>query len=115
MAAIQSGLKVYSIQILSKEKLKTLHKTLIFLGPDLVQPLTHSRAVQPSRNEHTLFLVGGNNNEINEVQDKTYQLVCEQTPTSCKWEETEVTLKHPRYGHVVLTIPESLALNLCNK
>ena len=82
-------------------------------GPELPNQVLHGRIVQPSKNEQTLFLIGGRNDEKDELLDKTYQLVCDKTPGSCRWKITDVTLSKPRNVHIVLPIEESLALNLC--
>ena len=65
-----------------------------------------------------MFLVGGvwrGANHKNTQFKTIHQLVCADTPASCKWEETEVELKHALHGPVVLSIDESLALDLCNQ
>ena len=71
--------------------------------------------VQPSRNEQTLFLVGGQNPDSKALSSKTFQSVCDKAPESCKWEKFKVGMKHARRGHAVLSIGESLAMELCNK
>ena len=83
-------------------------------GPELPNLVHHGRAVQPSKNEQTLFIVGGQNPGVGNL-DKTYQLVCDKTPDSCRWETTEVKLSKARREHVVLPIEKSLASNLCNQ
>ena len=89
----------------------------LFSGPDadLKQQLYILRSVQPSRNEDTLFLVGGIHQNSNEELPVIYQLVCDKTLASCKWEDTEMKMKYGRKGHVVLSIDESLAMKLCNQ
>ena len=48
------------------------------------------------------------------VIDQTYRLVCDDTPDSCAWEETETKLKQPRSTGLVFPIPNSLAKDLCD-
>ena len=72
--------------------------------------------VEPAKNDDTVFLVGGLDDEDNKAKmTAIFQLVCDQTPASCKWETSEVKMKYGREGHSVLPIDESLALKLCNQ
>ena len=87
----------------------------LFSGPELIQQLHELRFVQPSRNEDTLFLVGGIHQNSKEELPVIYQLVCDKTLASCKWKDTEMKMKYGRKGHVVLSIDESLAMKLCNQ
>ena len=110
---IQNG---YTVKYLySKNAITNFVFFHLVLGKNIAHPLSQSKAVQPARNDHTLFLVGGKDQETGESLNKVFQLVCDQTPASCKWEETEVKMKYARHGHVVLSIDESLAMALCNQ
>ena len=81
-------------------------------GPQLPFPLYLTTFI-PSRNEQTAFLVGGKTGD-GVVIDQTYRLVCDDSPDSCAWEETETKLKQPRSTGLVFPIPNSLAKDLCD-
>ena len=68
-----------------------------------------------SRNGETLFLVGGEKPPTKlDFIEEIYQLVCgENTVESCQWLDTGLKLEHPRTGHLVFPIPESMATELC--
>ena len=70
--------------------------------------------VEPAKNDDTVFLVGGLGDDKAKMT-AIFQLVCDKTPASCKWETSEVKMKYGREGHSVLPIDESLALKLCNQ
>ena len=68
-----------------------------------------------SRNGKALFLVGGwkPSTKLDFIEE-IYQLVCgENTVESCQWLDTGLKLEHPRTGHLVFPIPESMATELC--
>ena len=80
-------------------------------GPKMIIPTLSVRLI-PSKNNLRLFSVGGNSDNGN--LDSIYKLVCQDSPESCKWEEIDTKLKGPRGGHVVVPIPATLAMQLCN-
>ena len=64
--------------------------------------------VEPAKNDDTVFLVGGLDDEDDKAKmTAIFQLVCDKTPASCKWETSEVKMKYGRelsllyreYGH----------------
>ena len=84
-------------------------------GPELPMVTIFSTFV-PSRNEQTVFLVGGKTRKTDaDVPiEPIYQLVCDDTPDSCAWEETESKLIQPRFNGLIFPIPNSLVRELCD-
>ena len=76
-------------------------------GPVLSVEVQFARLI-PSRNKLSLFSIGGTDGTTIE------KLVCQDTPQSCQWEEIGTQLKFARRGHVVVSIPATLAMQLCN-
>ena len=77
-------------------------------GPVLSVEVQFARLI-PSRNKLSLFSIGGTDGTTIE------KLVCQDTPQSCQWEEIGTQLKFARLGgHVVVSIPATLAKQLCN-
>ncbi len=77
-------------------------------GPELEEHLIGPSLIT-NQNGHSVILLGGRTADQNLPQKNIYRLTC--TIPGCTWEKLTVSLEHPLYHFVALTVPSHMLPN----